>query len=130
MKEDEGKPKSKQDKDEIKTSAPCLGGVAAALGRRGGSSDRLHNSLKLRTFRTTLRKNLTPAEAKLWKYLQRSKLDGPKFRRQLPSALTSWISFVLESVWGLSWTVKDILTTGPANTIMKESYSCNILESK
>ena len=71
------------DEDEPKNSPPCLGGVR--LQPRGGSSDdpdRLHNSLKLRTFRTTLRKHLTPAEARLWKYLQRSKLDGRKFRRQ------------------------------------------------
>ncbi len=33
-------------------------------------------------FRKQLRNNLTPAEATLWKYLQRSQLDGRKFRRQ------------------------------------------------
>ncbi|HEX6125115.1 MAG TPA: endonuclease domain-containing protein, partial [Pyrinomonadaceae bacterium] len=36
----------------------------------------------LQTFRTELRKHLTPAEASLWKSLQRSKLDGREFRRQ------------------------------------------------
>ena len=36
----------------------------------------------LQTFRTELRKNLTPAEATLWRYLKSSKLDGRKFRRQ------------------------------------------------
>ena len=36
----------------------------------------------LQTFRTELRKSLTPAEAALWKCLQRSQLDGRKFRRQ------------------------------------------------
>jgi len=36
----------------------------------------------LQTFRTRLRKHLTPAEATLWKAVQRSKLDGRKFRRQ------------------------------------------------
>jgi very-short-patch-repair endonuclease len=40
------------------------------------------NQPELKTFRTRLRKNLTPAEAKLWKTLQGSKLDGRKFRRQ------------------------------------------------
>ena len=33
-------------------------------------------------FRKTLRHQLTPAEAKLWTYLQRSQLAGRKFRRQ------------------------------------------------
>src|SRR5688500_9627606 len=36
----------------------------------------------LQTFRTELRKNLTPAEAKLRSNLKRSKLAGRKFRRQ------------------------------------------------
>src|SRR5215213_6964711 len=45
-------------------------------------NDRPHSRPYLQTFRTRLRKNLTPAEATLWKYLQRSQLDGRKFRRQ------------------------------------------------
>ena len=36
----------------------------------------------LQTFRTNLRKTLTPAEATLWGYLKASRLDGRKFRRQ------------------------------------------------
>ena len=40
------------------------------------------NQPELKTFRTRLRKNLTPAEAKFWKVVQGSKLDGRKFRRQ------------------------------------------------
>jgi very-short-patch-repair endonuclease len=40
------------------------------------------NQPELKTFRTRLRKNLTPAEAKFWKAVQGSKLDGRKFRRQ------------------------------------------------
>jgi very-short-patch-repair endonuclease len=44
--------------------------------------DRLNNLPHLKTFRKELRKNLTPAEAKLWTYLQNSQLDGRKFRRQ------------------------------------------------
>jgi very-short-patch-repair endonuclease len=43
---------------------------------------RLHSLPKLQTFRTELRQHLTPAEATLWKYLQGSKLEGRKFRRQ------------------------------------------------
>lgn len=45
-------------------------------------TDRPNTRPYLQTFRTTLRKNLTPAEATLWKAIQRSKLDGRKFRRQ------------------------------------------------
>jgi len=45
-------------------------------------SDRPHNRPYLQTFRTKLRRRLTPAEAILWKALQGSKLDGRKFRRQ------------------------------------------------
>ena len=40
------------------------------------------NQPELKTFRTILRKRLTPAEATFWKVVQRSKLDGRKFRRQ------------------------------------------------
>jgi very-short-patch-repair endonuclease len=42
----------------------------------------IHNQKSQKEFRRELRKNLTPAEAKLWKYLQNSQLDGRKFRRQ------------------------------------------------
>jgi very-short-patch-repair endonuclease len=46
-------------------------------------NDRPHNTRPyLQTFRTNLRKNLTPAEATLWRYLQRSQIDGRKFCRQ------------------------------------------------
>jgi very-short-patch-repair endonuclease len=43
---------------------------------------RIHNLSSMRTARRQLRKSLTPAEASLWKGLQRSQLDGKKFRRQ------------------------------------------------
>ena len=69
-------------------SPPFQGGVAA-FGCRGGlyimqnKVDKLINNKKiLKTFRKRLRKNLTPAESKLWKYLQNKQLDGRKFRRQ------------------------------------------------
>lgn len=42
----------------------------------------LNNLPVLRTFRKELRNHLTPAEAKLWTYLQRSQLGKRKFRRQ------------------------------------------------
>ena len=42
----------------------------------------IHTLPKLKTFRTELRKNLTPAEARMWTILKNSKLDGRKFRRQ------------------------------------------------
>ena len=42
----------------------------------------INNLPHLKHFRRTLRKNLTPAEAKLWNYLKGSKIDGRKFRRQ------------------------------------------------
>jgi very-short-patch-repair endonuclease len=45
-------------------------------------NERPNNRPYLQTFRTDLRKRLTPAEATLWKSLQRSQLDGRKFRRQ------------------------------------------------
>jgi very-short-patch-repair endonuclease len=43
---------------------------------------KLHNQPELKSFRKALRSSLTPAEAGLWKVLQRSQLDGFKFRRQ------------------------------------------------
>ncbi|PCJ57990.1 MAG: cytosine methyltransferase [Planctomycetota bacterium] len=41
-----------------------------------------HNSHSLKYLRIKLRKTLTPAEAKLWTYIQGKQLDGRKFRRQ------------------------------------------------
>jgi very-short-patch-repair endonuclease len=49
---------------------------------RPARNARPHTRPYLQTFRTSLRKSLTPAEAALWKSLQRSQLDGRKFRRQ------------------------------------------------
>ena len=43
---------------------------------------RIHNKKYLEVYRKELRKNLTSAEAYLWKQLQQRKLDGKKFRRQ------------------------------------------------
>lgn len=42
----------------------------------------IHNHKYLEARRKELRKNLTSAEATLWKYLQRKQLHGRKFRRQ------------------------------------------------
>ena len=42
----------------------------------------IHNRKYLETHRKELRKNLTSAEATLWKSLQRKQLKGRKFRRQ------------------------------------------------
>ena len=43
---------------------------------------RMNNQLKLKTFRRELRSNLTPAEAKLWTFLNNKQLSGRRFRRQ------------------------------------------------
>ena len=43
---------------------------------------RINNHPSLDQRRKTLRANLTPAEASLWRVLQRSQLQGRKFRRQ------------------------------------------------
>jgi len=42
----------------------------------------LHNLKHLKQTRKNLRNALTPAEATLWKYIQNSKVEGKKFRRQ------------------------------------------------
>jgi very-short-patch-repair endonuclease len=42
----------------------------------------IHNLSYQKPIRRTLRSNLTPTEALLWKALQRSQLAGRKFRRQ------------------------------------------------
>ena len=42
----------------------------------------IHNWKYLKQTRKDLRNNLTPAEATLWKALQRKQLKGRKFRRQ------------------------------------------------
>lgn len=75
----------------LKSSPPCEGGVSEGRGgsqtiNSGGVSERrggiFNNLPHLKTFRQELRHNLTPAEAKLWSYLQNSQLEGRKFRRQ------------------------------------------------
>ena len=43
---------------------------------------KIHNRKYLEPYRKELRKNLTSAEAYLWKQLQQRKLEGRKFRRQ------------------------------------------------
>src|SRR5688572_28603179 len=42
----------------------------------------IHNHKNLKDLRRQNRKNLTPAEAELWKHLQNGRLDGHKVRRQ------------------------------------------------
>jgi very-short-patch-repair endonuclease len=42
----------------------------------------IHNIKSLKPNRKSLRRSLTPAEAILWKNLQRSQAEGMKFRRQ------------------------------------------------
>lgn len=44
--------------------------------------DKIHNHKFLEERRKELRKNLTPAEATLWKSIQKKQLNGRKFRRQ------------------------------------------------
>src|SRR5947209_5462523 len=44
--------------------------------------DKIHNIPEQKEFRIRLRKNLTSAEATLWKILKSSKFEGRKFRRQ------------------------------------------------
>jgi very-short-patch-repair endonuclease len=46
------------------------------------TSQQIFNKKSLKNFRKKLRNNLTPAEAVLWKALQKRKLAGKKFRRQ------------------------------------------------
>lgn len=46
------------------------------------NNNQIHNRKHLESFRKNLRNNATSAEASLWKYLQRSQLEGRKFRRQ------------------------------------------------
>ena len=47
------------------------------------SRNGIHNILSKKRFRKELRNSLTPAEAALWKCLQRSQLNGKKFHRQI-----------------------------------------------
>jgi len=43
---------------------------------------KIYNKQEYKELRKELRKNLTPAEIKLWKHLQNSQFEGRKFRRQ------------------------------------------------
>ena len=42
----------------------------------------LFNKPELKQYRRTLRSNLTPAEATLWRFLKNKQLDGRRFHRQ------------------------------------------------
>jgi len=74
------------------SSPPNLGGVAAGRGGQkphenhptsnSESHEKVMNLPHLKTFRKALRNNLTPSEAKLWSILNKSQLEGRKFRRQ------------------------------------------------
>lgn len=55
--------------------------MAREARRKGWSMGRLNNLIGLKNNRRNLRKNLTPAEAKLWSHLQNNQV-GEKFRRQ------------------------------------------------
>jgi very-short-patch-repair endonuclease len=45
-------------------------------------SEQINNRPELKEYRRNLRNNSTSAEAVLWTYLQKSQLEGRKFRRQ------------------------------------------------
>ena len=64
---------------DIKNSSPVLGEVA--VSRRGYKQQCNNNPAKLDQ-RKDLRKNLTPAEARLWSVLKGRQLNGIKWRRQ------------------------------------------------
>ena len=66
----------------LKSSSPFAGEVSE--GRRGTRN--IKNLPHLKTFRKELRKNPTPAEAKLWTLLKGKQLEGKKFRRQFSVA--------------------------------------------
>ncbi|HPX59600.1 MAG TPA: DUF559 domain-containing protein, partial [Bacteroidales bacterium] len=76
----------------IQSSSPKLGEVSegrrgredlnALLSERQWGQERLNNLPHLKTFRRELRKQLTPAEAKLWTLLKGKQMEGRKFRRQ------------------------------------------------
>ncbi|PJJ53349.1 endonuclease domain-containing protein [Hymenobacter chitinivorans] len=46
------------------------------------ATEHIHNLIQEKDHRRQLRRHLTPAEALLWRTLQRSQLAGRKFRRQ------------------------------------------------
>jgi very-short-patch-repair endonuclease len=51
--------------------------------------NKIHNHKYLEQRRKSLRNNLTSAEATLWKYIQKTQLEGRKFRRQ--HSITNYI---------------------------------------
>lgn len=61
----------------LNSSPPSKGGVP-----KGRDLEGVNNLPYLKTFRKNLRNNLTPAEASLWKLVQKKQIDGRKFRRQ------------------------------------------------
>ncbi len=46
------------------------------------SNKKIHTKKELESYRKALRKNLTPAEAYLWKHLKARKFEGKRFTRQ------------------------------------------------
>ena len=80
--------KKKQDLSNKQDLTPLLDKEGCLVSRPDGVVDsqsinkNIHSLSYLKTFRTALRNNLTPAEAFLWIQLQKSQLEGRKFRRQ------------------------------------------------
>ena len=61
------------------TAAQCQAKKVRVMTER---DERIHNQTRLKAVRRLLRNNATPAEAELWRFLQKSQLAGRKFRRQ------------------------------------------------
>jgi very-short-patch-repair endonuclease len=59
----------------------CLVKNSRKIGNMHKGQDQ-HNSPILKPVRKKLRKNLTPAEARMWSYLKSAQFNGLKFRRQ------------------------------------------------
>jgi very-short-patch-repair endonuclease len=61
-----------------------------------------HNKKTLKEIRKHLRNHATPAEAFLWKHLQRSQVEGRKFRRQQSIGNFIVDFFAIKNHWLLS----------------------------
>jgi|GEM_PF-1733122 len=70
---------------------------------------RLYNLPALKVRRRTLKKNLTPAEAKFWSIVKNRGFHGYRWRRQFSVAHLFWIFIVRILVLQLSSTDKFIL---------------------
>jgi Protein of unknown function (DUF559) len=76
-----------------------------------------------------LRKKATEPERILWRHLRNRNFAAHKFRPNIRSTITSWISIVQAQSWPSSWTAADITIRQVEFAIERSQNFCRVMES-